>query len=119
MLSNPFFVEKVLPVVVSCLAIVAIAIVNEFSQTFAAITTTMPTKIPLAIWIIYAAEAGNSLRVANFSAGLLVGISATIMFIIGTWFAARAGWSLVPIIGAGYASWGTMLLVILLIRRML
>lgn len=117
MFSSPFFVEKVLPVVISCLAIIGIAILNEFSKTFAAITTTMPTKIPLAIWIVYAAEAGNSLRVAEFSVGLLVSITATIMFIVGTWFAARADWSLLQIIGTGYGAWVSALLVIFLIRQ--
>lgn len=117
MLSTPFFTEKVLPVIISCLAIIAIAVFNEFSKTFAAIATTMPTKIPLAIWIIYAAEAGNSLRVADFSAGLLVSISATVMFIIATWFAARADWSLIQILAAGYGAWLSGLFIIFLLRQ--
>ena len=44
--------RQILPVGISVLVIVSIAVLRAHSKTLAAITTTMPLKIPLAVWII-------------------------------------------------------------------
>lgn len=99
---------RALPVIVSILIIIAVAVLRQYSRTFAAIAATMPINIPLALWIIYdrSDRAGN----AEFFETLLIGLPATMLFILAAWLAARAGWGLLPVILVGYAAWGVALL---------
>lgn len=109
--------EKIAPVVISIIVIVLIAIISEYSKTFAAITATMPLSVPLGLWIVYAAESGDKEKTAEFSSGLLVGIIPTVIFIVATWYGARSGWTIVPIIAFGYAAWGVSLGMMLTVRQ--
>ena len=45
--------RQILPVIVSILIIIAVAILRNYSKTLAAIFATMPINIPLSLWIIY------------------------------------------------------------------
>ena len=45
--------QRVLPVAVSIGIIIAVAVLRQYSKTFAAIAATMPINVPLALWIIY------------------------------------------------------------------
>jgi hypothetical protein len=101
--------QQVIPVVISILLIIVIAIVRAKSETLAAITATMPVTIPLSLWIVYAGSAGDPLTVTNFVEGLLVTMIANIFFVVAIWIAARAQWSLVPMLIVGYAAWGVVL----------
>jgi hypothetical protein len=101
------------------LVIIVIAIISEYSKTFAAITATMPLSVPLGLWIVYAAEQGDKAQMTEFSSGLLIGIIPTVIFIIATWYAARTGWAIVPIIAFGYMAWGLALGVMLTARQFL
>jgi hypothetical protein len=60
--------EKIAPVVISVLVIILIAIISEYSKTFAAITATMPLSVPLSLWIVYAAEHGDQGKMTEFIA---------------------------------------------------
>lgn len=111
--------ERLLPLILSIVVLIAVAIINQYSKTFAAIATTMPTKIPLALWIVYVAEQGNPEKISEFSIGLIVGIIPTVMFIVGVWFAAKAGWTFVPILLAGTGVWLVTLLITTTVRQML
>lgn len=112
-------ITRVLPVVVSIIIIIAVAILREYSKTFAAIAATMPINVPLALWIAFSAgDVDQSARV-QFAEGLLLGIMPTVLFLIVAWLTVRAGWSLVPTIAAGYVVWGVSLLALLGLRRAL
>ncbi|NDJ85091.1 MAG: hypothetical protein GYB66_04330 [Chloroflexi bacterium] len=97
--------NEILPVIVSILIIIAIAILRRFSETFAAIVAVMPINIPLGMWIIYAAEADKTSALANFSEALLLNFFPTVLFMLVAWQMSRAGYQLVPIILAGYGVW--------------
>lgn len=45
---------SILPVIVSILIIIAIAILRNYSQAFASIVAVMPINIPLGMWIVAA-----------------------------------------------------------------
>ena len=109
--------EKIAPVLISIVVIILIATISEYSKTFAAITATMPLSVPLGLWIVYTAESGDKGKMAEFSSGLLLGIIPTVIFIAATWFAARSGWTLVPIITFGYSAWGVSLGMLLTARH--
>jgi hypothetical protein len=111
--------EKIAPVLISIIVIILIAVISEYSKTFAAITATMPLSVPLGLWIVYAAESGDKGKMVEFSSGLLYGIIPTVIFIIATWYAARTGWSIVPIIAFGYSAWGVSLGIMLTARQLI
>ena len=108
--------SKILPVIVSIGIIILVAVLREYSRPLAAIAATMPINLPLALWIIYSAEGGDREVMATFTQALFVNIWPTILFIIVTWIAARAGWSLIPMLIVGYVAWGIGLGMIYLLR---
>ncbi len=110
---------KVLPVIISIAIIILIAILREYSKTVAAITATMPVTIPLSLWIVYAAEGGDRAAIMQFADAMLLGILPTVVFLIVVWWVARLGWSLIPMILAGYGGWGLALGASFLLRRLL
>lgn len=109
--------QRILPVIVSIIIIIFVAILRNYSAKVAAITATMPINIPLALWIVYAGAKDNPALMVEFSEGMLLGIFPTIGFLVICYVVLRAGWSLLLVIGAGYAGWGAMLLVAFLVRR--
>lgn len=110
--------QRIAPVIVSIIIIIAVAIARNYSKTFAAIAATMPINVPLAMWIVFASDNDQTSR-AQFSEGMLIGIFPTVAFLIVSMIVVRAGWSLVPTIIVGYITWGIALLVLLAVRRML
>lgn len=108
--------ERVLPVIVSIGVIIVVAVVRQYSRTFAAIAATMPINVPLALWIVFSGDEDPVSRVA-FAEGLLIGIFPTVAFLIVSVLVVRAGWALVPTIVAGYVAWGVALGILLLLRR--
>jgi hypothetical protein len=111
--------QRLVPIVISIAVIILIAILQEQSKVFAAITATMPLTAPLGIWIVYAAQEGNRQAVAEFNGSLFMGIWPTVGFLVAAWLAARAGWRLVPMLAAGYAAWGVGLGVLFGVRHLL
>jgi hypothetical protein len=94
--------RQILPVGISILVIIGIALLHAHSKT-AAITTTMPLKIPLAVWIIYSVEGSGPMT--NFTGSLLVGMVATSIFTVVLWLAARSGMGILPMFGVAYLAW--------------
>lgn len=110
---------RIVPVIVSIIIILAVAVLREYSKTFAAIAATMPINVPLALWIAFSAgDTDQAARVA-FAQGLLIGIFPTVIFLIVAWLTVRAGWNLVPTIATGYAAWGLSLALLLGVQRLL
>jgi hypothetical protein len=107
--------QDVLPVIVSILVIIAIAVLEKQSKTIAAITAVMPATAPLAIWIVYSSSGGDRIAMNEFTSGLIVGLIPTFGFAIAVWLAARAGMKLGLILLSGYGIWafGTGLLYLL------
>jgi hypothetical protein len=101
--------QHVLPVIVSMVLIVVVAVVQAYSKTIAAITATMPMGIPLALWIIYAANDGDRSEIEQFAGSLFVGVGATLVFTVVVWLATRAGLGLVSTLAVGYAAWAVVL----------
>jgi hypothetical protein len=111
--------QDILPVLLSIVVIILVAVLEKQSKFAAAVTATMPIGATLAIWIVYSANRGDQQTMQDFSVGLLVGIIPTIGFLFAAWFAFRAGMKLLPMLLVGYAVWGTLLGVMILIRRSL
>lgn len=101
--------SRILPVALSILVIILVAVIRQYSRTIAAITATMPINVPLALWIVYSTADNKKLETAQFSQGLVFGIIPTVAFIIVAWLAARAGWKIGPILAVSYLTWGVLL----------
>lgn len=112
--------RQVLPVIISILILILIAILRAYSKTLAAITATMPVNIPLAIWIVTSTDGGSDqAQMSKFTGSLLVGLSATVIFTVALWLAARAGLGLVPMLAVAYLAWAGTLGVHVLLRATL
>src|SRR5262245_47096452 len=108
--------SRVVPVIVSIGIIVAVAILRQYSRTFAAIAATMPINIPLGMWIIYAGTEDRQAALAEFSEAILLNILPSLGFIVVAWQMTKAGYPLLPTIVAGYVVWAVGLGLIFLIR---
>ena len=111
--------QEILPVLVSIVVIILVAVLQRFSKTVAAVTATMPINIPLSIWIIYASSAGDHSTMTHYANGLLAGIIPTVAFVVATGVAARLAFHLPSTILFGYATWAVALLVVIYLQRLL
>ena len=111
--------QDILPVLLSMVVIVLVAVLEKQSKFAAAITATMPIGATLAFWIVYSANSGDQRTMKDFSVGLLMGIVPSIGFLIAALFSSRAGLKLVPMLLVGYLVWGALLGLIILLRKVL
>jgi hypothetical protein len=112
-------IQDVLPVAISVLVIILVAVIEKQSKVFASITAAMPLTMPLALWIVYSSSGGDKIVVSSFSQNLFLSLLPTVAFVIAVWLAARAGIKLVPMIGIGYLVWALGSGLMMLVRRWL
>lgn len=110
MLALPW--EKLAPVIVSILIIIAVALLREKSPAFSAIAATMPINIPLGMFIVYASAADKTATMQNFTHNVFINMWPTMVFALVVLIVARWGWGLVPSIVAGYVGWGIAFLIL-------
>jgi hypothetical protein len=110
---------SILPVFLSILVILLVAVVEKQSKLLAALTATMPLTAPLALWIVYSSNGGDKTVMSQFSLSLLLGLLPTLAFLITIWLAARAGLKLVPTILSGYGVWAVGAILLYLLRNTL
>ena len=111
--------QDILPVLLSILVIILVAVLEKQSKLFAALTATMPLAAPLALWIVYSSNVGDKTAISQFSLHLLLGLLPTLAFLITVWLAARAGLKLVPMILMGYGVWAIGASLLYLLRNIL
>ena len=111
--------QEVLPVAISVMVIILVAVLEKQSKTFAAITAAMPLTIPLALWIVYSSSGGDKTVISMFSQNLFLSLLPTVAFVITVWLASRAGLKLVPMLACGYAVWAFGTGFLILVRRWL
>jgi hypothetical protein len=111
--------QDVIPVILSILVIILVAILEKQSKLFAALAATMPLTAPLALWIVYSSNTGDKAAVSQFTLSLLLGLIPTLAFLVTVWLAARAGMKLAPMILLGYAVWAVGATVLYLLRNTL
>ena len=111
--------QDVIPVIISIVVIVLVAILQKQSKLFAAVVATMPLGAPLALWIVYSSNGGDKTAISQFSSSLLLGLLPTIGFLVAVWLAARSGMKLAPMLGIGYGVWGIGAMILYLLRNTL
>jgi len=111
--------QDILPVFISIIVIILVAVLEKHSKLFAALVATMPLSAPLALWIVYSSNAGDKAAVSQFSMSLLLGVLPSIGFLITVWLGARAGLKLVPMLVTGYGVWAVGATLLYLLRNTL
>lgn len=111
--------QDILPVVISVIVIILVAILERQSKVIAAITATMPLAAALALWIVYASANGEKEAVSQFSLSMVFGFIPTFFFMVAAWLAARAGWKLSGILLAGYGTWAVGVGIVYAFRQVL
>jgi hypothetical protein len=109
--------NEIIPVAISVVVIILVAVLEKHSKLVAAVTATMPLTMPLALWIVYSSSQGDQASVRTFTSSLLVGILPTVAFAVALWISARLGFKLAPMLAVGYLTWGIVLTILILVRR--
>ena len=97
--------ERIVPVVLSVVIIILVAIVQERSRYWAALIAALPVSAPLALWIVFSATRGNHTQTAEFASSMLVGVGASMIFLVACWFALRLQWRFPLVLLFGGAVW--------------
>ena len=97
--------ERVVPVALSVLVIVLVAILQERSRYLAAILATVPLTAPLAMWIVYGATRGDLGQTAEFAGSMIAGAVASLVFVLACWFGFRQAWGFALTLVVAGAAW--------------
>lgn len=111
--------QDILPVALSVIVIILVAILEKQSKVIAAITATMPLTAALALWIVYASSSGEKASTTQFSLSMIIGLIPTFFFMVAAWLAARAGWKISGILIAGYGTWAVGVGIVYVFRQFL
>jgi len=111
--------QDIIPLFISILVIILVAILEKQSKLFAALVATMPLSAPLALWIVYSSNSGDRAAVSQFTQSLLLGLLPSLGFLITVWLGARAGMKLAPMLVTGYSVWTVGAVLLYLLRNTL
>jgi uncharacterized membrane protein (GlpM family) len=111
--------EKAVPVIVSVVIIVLVAVVQERSRGLAAIVAMLPLTAPLAAWIVFSASGGDHQHTAQFVRSMLGASIATVVFVVVCWYGLRQQWPFPIVMVIAFAVWGVLVAVPHLARRVL
>jgi hypothetical protein len=109
--------DKVLPVIVSILIIIAVALLREKSPSFSAIAATMPINIPLGMWIVYATATDKNTVMQGFTTNVMINMIPTMVFAGVVMLATRMGLGLIACIIVGYIGWGVTFVLVSVIKH--
>lgn len=111
--------RRIAPVFASIAVIIVIAILREGSKALAAITATMPISVALALWIIHTGEGTDQAALVEFIRSMIVGVLATLVWLLAVWLTARAGWGLGGLLLVGYVAWAAAIAAIFALQAVL
>ncbi len=101
--------QRSIPVVTSIGIILLVAVLRDRSRLVAAIVSTMPINIPLALWVLSAGTKGDSQAMAAFARALVLSLIPSFIWVVIVFLALRAGWHLLASIGVAYAVWAALI----------
>ena len=114
--------QDILPVVLSVVIIIIVAVLEKQSKVIAAITAitaTMPLTAALALWIVYTSANGDKTATSQFSLSMIFGFIPTFFFMVAAWLASRAGMKIGGILLTGYSVWVIGAGIVFLLRKTL
>ncbi|RLD03872.1 MAG: hypothetical protein DRI32_06695 [Chloroflexi bacterium] len=111
--------NEVVPVLISILIIIAVALLQKQSKLIAALISTTPIRIALAMWIVYASVNGNKREITQFNQSVAISLIPTFLFALAAWVAARNGLKIGWILLSGYGTWAIGAGVVYFFRQVL
>ena len=93
---------------ISTAVLALVGLAAESGQArIAAVAATMPTGVPLALWMYSKAAKPQSdgLELEQFMTEVLKGVLCTLSFAVAGWIVARQGRGVPGVIVAGYLGW--------------
>lgn len=111
--------QDILSVVIAIIIIIAVAVLQKYSKTLAAIISTTPIRAALAIWVVYTAVEGSKTEMVKFNESVALSLIPTFFFAVAAWMAARAGWKLGSQLLAGYGTWAVGAGILYILRQVL
>ncbi len=109
--------EKIVPVAVSVVIIVLVALVQERSRELAAIVAVMPLTVPLAAWIVFSASGGDHQQAARFVGSMFAAYLPTAVFVAALWVGLRQAWPFALTLAGAFAVWAALVALSYLVRR--
>jgi hypothetical protein len=103
--------DKAVPVLLSVLIVVLVAVIQDRSRALAAIIATMPLTAPLAMWIVFSASRGDQRQTADFVGSMVLGSVASLVFVLAGWLGFRYEWGLLLTLAFASAVWLVIVLV--------
>ena len=97
--------ERLVPVLLSVLIVILVAVVQEHSRYLAAIIATVPVTTPLAIWIVFSASGGDQRQTADFVGTMVIGVVASLAFVLACWLGLHQQWGLPLTLAFGAVVW--------------
>jgi hypothetical protein len=110
--------DKALPVIVSVVIIVLVAVVQERARPLAAIVAMLPLTAPLAAWIVYSASGGDHQHTAHFVRSMLAASIANVVFIVACWYGLRQELPFAIVLVVAFAVWGALVALPYLVRML-
>lgn len=109
--------EKLLPVVVSVVIIVLVALVQEWSRELAAILAVMPLTVPLATWIVFSSSGGDHQQTSAFVSSMFAAYLPTLVFVAALWYGLRQAWPFALVIVFAFGVWAALVALPYVVRR--
>jgi uncharacterized membrane protein (GlpM family) len=97
--------ERLVPVALSVLIILLVAVAQERSRHLAAIVATMPLTAPLAMWVVFSASRGDQRQTADFAGSMVIGSVASLVFVLACWLSLRQQWGFAITLAFSAALW--------------
>ena len=110
--------EKIVPVAISVVILVLVAVLQDRSREMAAIAAVMPLTMPLAAWIVFSGSGGNHQQTADFVRSMLSAYLPTLVFIGALWYGLRHAWPFPVVIVVAFAVWAGLVGLPYLVRRL-
>lgn len=90
---------------ISYVIITVVVLLSERSRFWAGVLGTAPINIPLILWVVWGATAGDYPAMQQISRGMIVGLASTVVYVVVCWIGLRQRWPLPTVLVAGYIAW--------------
>jgi hypothetical protein len=101
--------QRTLPVLTSIAILLVVAVLRDRSRTLAALLATMPINIPLALWVISSGSDNDPQVLSDTIRSMFIGLLPGFVWLGVVLWLTRAGWAILPAMGAGYAVWAVVI----------
>jgi hypothetical protein len=108
--------QKTLPVIISIIIILIVAVLRDKSKTLATLFATMPINMPLALWVIASGSAEDAAVLSGYVRNFIIALVPGFIWLGVVYALLKIGWGLLSAIVGGYAVWGVIIAALILLK---